>query len=80
MGSVTKTAEGLTCNNDNGDHIHVDNEISGKVELKAGSKQHQHIVGIDPDGSGTKIGMVALDLPGHFSFGDSDKDKDREKQ
>jgi hypothetical protein len=80
VGSVTKTAEGLTCNNDNGDHIHVDNEISGKVELKAGSKQHQHIVGIDPDGSGTKIGMVALDLPGHFSFGDSDKDKDREKQ
>jgi predicted RNase H-like nuclease (RuvC/YqgF family) len=62
----------LTCSDDQKNHIKVDNDISGKMELKAGSKQHQHIVGIDPDGSGTKIGMVALDLPGHLSVGDGD--------
>jgi hypothetical protein len=74
-----KTAEGLTCDNNHENHISVDDEMSNKRELKAGSKQHQHIVAIDPDGSGTKMGLVALDLPGHFSFGDND-DKDREKQ
>jgi hypothetical protein len=71
VSSQTRTAEGLTCADDQRNHIKVDNDMSGKMELKAGSKQHQHIVGIDPDGSGTKIGMVALDLPGHLS-GDGD--------
>jgi hypothetical protein len=75
VGLPSQTAEGLTCDNEKQNHITVGNEISGKVELKAGSKQHQHIVGIDQDGSGTKMGLVALDLPGHFSFGDSDKDR-----
>jgi hypothetical protein len=42
------------------------------MELKAGSKQHQHIAAIDPQGNGTKFGLVALDLPGHLSFGDKD--------
>ena len=46
--------------------------MSGKMELKAGSKQHQHIVAVDPEGNGTKFGLVALDLPGHISFGDKD--------
>jgi hypothetical protein len=78
VGSPTKTAEGLTCDNDKENHITVDDEMSDKWELKAGSKQHQHIVSIDPDGSGSKMGLVALDLPGHFSFGD--KDDDRQKQ
>jgi hypothetical protein len=78
VGSLTQTAEGLTCDNEKENHITVDNDLSGKTELKAGSKQHQHIVGIDPDGSGSKIGLVALDLPGHFSFGDSDKDKEKQ--
>jgi hypothetical protein len=77
VGSPTKTAEGLTCDNDKENHITVDNDMSGKRELKAGSKQHQHIVSIDPDGSGTKMGLVSLDLPGHFSMGDGD---DRQKQ
>jgi hypothetical protein len=47
------------------------------MELKTGSQQHQHIVALDPDGGGTKIGLVALDLPGKLSFGDS-KDDDKE--
>jgi predicted RNase H-like nuclease (RuvC/YqgF family) len=41
-------------------------------QLKAGSKLHQHIVGIDPQGTGTKIGLVALDLPGHLGIEDDD--------
>jgi hypothetical protein len=72
VGAQTKTAEGLTCADDQKNHIKVDNDLSGKMEMKAGSKQHQHIVGIDPDGSGTKIGLVALDLPGHLTVGDGD--------
>ncbi len=67
VGTPTHTAEGLTCSDDDQkNHIKVDQDISGKLELKAGSKQHQHIAGVDPEGSGTKLGLVALDLPGHF--------------
>jgi len=66
VGEPTHTAEGLTCD-DNHKHVAIDDDISRKLELKAGSKQHQHIVAIDPNGSGTKIGLVALDLPGHLS-------------
>lgn len=72
VGAATHTTEGLTCDNEKENHISVDENMTGKMELKAGSKQHQHIVGIDPDGGGTKIGMVALDLPGHISVGDGD--------
>jgi hypothetical protein len=31
-----------------------------------------HIVGIEPKDGGTKIGLVALDLPGHHDSGDSE--------
>ena len=72
VGTPTRTDEGLTCDNEKENHIAVNEDMSGKMELKAGSKQHQHIVAIDPDGSGTKMGLVALDLPGHLSFGDKD--------
>jgi hypothetical protein len=72
VGTPTRTEEGLTCDNDKENHITVNEDMSGKSELKAGSKQHQHIVAIDPDGNGTKMGLVALDLPGHMSFGDKD--------
>ncbi len=72
VGTATRTAEGLTCDNDKENHISVDDDMSGKMELKAGSKLHQHIVAIDPEGNGTKFGLVALDLPGHLSLGDKD--------
>ncbi len=79
VGTPTKTSQGLTCDNEHKNHVRVsDSEDSGdaKVELKTGSQQHQHIVALDPDGNGTKIGLVALDLPGKLSFGDpSDNDK-----
>lgn len=83
VGTPARTREGLTCDNDRGNHvtvgsshISVGDDRSRKMELKAGSKQHQHIVSIEPEGAGTKFGLVALDLPGHFSVGDGDKDKE----
>lgn len=75
VGTPARTAEGLTCE-DNDDHVHRTGDATAKMELKAGSKQHQHIVAIDPEGSGTKMGLVALDLPGHFS----DDDKEQQTQ
>ncbi len=72
VGSPTRTTEGLTCDNEKENHISVNDDVSGKMELKAGSKQHQHIVAIDPEGNGTKFGLVMLDLPGHFTIGDND--------
>lgn len=74
VGQPTRTDEGLTCDNEKDNHITVDDDVSGKREFKAGSKQHQHIVAVDPEGSGTKFGLVALDLPGHFSMGDDSGD------
>jgi hypothetical protein len=72
VGTANSTAEGLTCDNEKENHVYVNDDESGKMQLKAGSKQHQHIVAIDPEGNGTKFGLVALDLPGHLSFGDKD--------
>jgi hypothetical protein len=72
VGAPTRTAEGLTCDNEKGNHVYVKDDESGKMELKAGSKQHQHIAAINPEGNGTKFGLVALDLPGHLSVGDMD--------
>ena len=72
VGSPTQTTEGLTCEGGDKNHVSVSDDMSGKLEMKAGSKQHQHIVAIDPEGSGTKFGLVALDLPGHLSADDGD--------
>ncbi len=66
VGEPVRTQEGLTCNDDN-THVAIDDDMSRKLELKAGSRQHQHIVAINPEGTGTKLGLVALDLPGHSS-------------
>ncbi|WP_213807072.1 hypothetical protein [Granulicella sp. dw_53] len=74
VGTPTRTAEGLGCDNDKESHVSAGDEVSGKMELKAGSKLHQHIVAIDPEGSGTKLGLVALDLPGHITLGDDKGD------
>lgn len=70
VGTPTHTAEGLTCDRDRENHASVDEDFSKKLELKAGSTQHQHIVAIEPEGGGTKFGLVALDLPGHSSHDD----------
>jgi hypothetical protein len=74
-GSPSHTAQGLTCDNDN--HVSVQTKvdtdkikITGKeIELKAGSKSRQHIVGYESKNGGTRFGLVALELP-------ADKDDD----
>ena len=76
VGQPDRTSEGLTCDND---HHHNQSpnpekeDTSAKVELKAGSEKHQHIVSVEHEGSGTKFGLVALDLPGHISIGGNDQ-------
>jgi hypothetical protein len=42
------------------------NENHSNIELRSGSQLHQHIVGVDPQDGGTKIGLVLLDLPSHL--------------
>ncbi len=73
VGQPDHTQDGLSCDKDHGGHINVDDE-SSQDELKAGSKLHQHVVAVDGEGSGTKFGLIALDLPGHIGEGESDKE------
>ncbi len=68
VGLPNHTQDGLTCDNSKNGHVQVDTD-NAKQELKAGSKLHQHIVSIDAEGSGTRIGLVALDLPGKGTGG-----------
>ncbi len=68
VGSPTATGEGLTCSDDGkGSHVKIDNDDFGSKEglqLKAGSKRHQHIVGFEHAKDGkTMFALVALDLP-----------------
>jgi hypothetical protein len=73
VGTPVRTQEGLTCDNNKHNNYTVDDHPSkDELELKAGSNQHQHIVQIDGQGGGTKIGLVALDLPGNASSDDGD--------
>ena len=59
VGGVTRTQEGLTCN-DNGHGHSGDSDLS----LKAGSRQRQHIVGINTrEGPETHFALVSLVLP-----------------
>ena len=69
VGTPTVTSEGLNCT-DNGNSnfkTKVDGGVNidtGNVQLKAGSKRHQHIVGFeDPKDGQTRFALVALDLP-----------------
>jgi hypothetical protein len=85
VGTPTRTPDGLDCSHDDSNNknlkIDEDHDIHGNLELKAGSKQHQHIVDVDAEGTGTKFALIALDLPGHFSFGtDNDSDANKPKQ
>ncbi len=66
VGTPTTTAEGLTCS-DHGKHVKIDDNdfaSQGGLQLKAGSKRHQHIVGFEhPKDGKTRFALVALDLP-----------------
>jgi hypothetical protein len=64
VGSPSRTSQGLSCDQR---HNHVNTSDSDDLELRSGSEQHQHIVGLETRNGGTKIGLVALDLPSHLS-------------
>jgi hypothetical protein len=70
VGTPTATSQGLTCADDknNTTTIQIDRGDYGtgkdSLELKAGSKRHQHIVGFEnPRDGQTRFALVALDLP-----------------
>jgi hypothetical protein len=65
VGQPSRTAEGLTCTSDH--HNGDDDEL----QLRTGSPVHQHIVGIHSEDGGTRIGLVALDLPNGANHHDS---------
>ncbi len=78
VGTPTTTSEGLTCADDsNHTNVQVNGSNDGYdlrdgLQLKAGSKRHQHIVGFqDSKGGVTHFALVALDLP---NSGDSGSD------
>ena len=69
VGTPTTTSEGLSCADD-GNHGNVKfdhndwSTSSDALQLKAGSKRHQHIVGFEKPKEGkTVFALVALDLP-----------------
>ena len=67
VGKPEVTGEGLTCNDEKNPNIKIDNGYDSHgagLELKAGSKRHQHIVGFESSKENeTRFALVALDLP-----------------
>jgi len=77
VGTPAVTAEGLTCSDDaKKDKVNIDNNSWEKdLELKAGSRRHQHIVGFEEQKKGqTHFALVALDLPAGMDSDDGKKD------
>ena len=81
VGTPTTTSEGLTCSDNGGPNVSVDDHgqsygwqsSHGGFQLKAGSKRHQHIVSFESSAPGqTRFALVALDLPAE-AVGDSGK-------
>jgi hypothetical protein len=82
VGSVDHTTQGLTCSDNKHTHIKTSDghskgfailsgDSSSDLELRAGSPQHLHIVGVEHHDGGVKIGLVSLDLPSDLSDHDS---------
>jgi hypothetical protein len=79
VGTPVATSQGLTCADDKGGKVQVDQGDyslgKGSLELKAGSKRHQHIVGFESPRDGqTRFAMVALDLPAVMDKDDGKSD------
>ena len=72
------TAEGLSCADDKITTSRSTRGITtrqGKLELKAGSKRHQHIVGFEkPKDKQARFALVALDLPAVVESGSGKSD------
>lgn len=61
VGMPAVTQEGLSCSNSDS---HGQVNISEGLMLKAGSRHHQHLVGIEKNsGQGTRFALVELQLP-----------------
>ncbi|MGA2047393.1 MAG: hypothetical protein ABSG96_06860 [Terracidiphilus sp.] len=79
VGTPVATSEGLTCSDDGSSkNVKIDRGDYGGsdngLELKAGSKRHQHILGFeDPKGGATRFALVALDLPAGLDKNSSGK-------
>lgn len=67
IGAPAITKEGLSCNDTESSHQNLTTGDRG-IQLKAGSRHHQHLVVFDDHGSETRFSLVALDLP-HSSDG-----------
>ncbi|HTV13532.1 MAG TPA: hypothetical protein VME68_02380 [Acidobacteriaceae bacterium] len=65
VGKLTVTKSGLTCGDRQGGNGHMSiNGSDSDHELRAGSPERFHVVGIDSSENGqTKFGLVALELP-----------------
>ncbi|HEY0704155.1 MAG TPA: hypothetical protein VGD60_15400 [Candidatus Acidoferrales bacterium] len=61
-------SQALTCDSDQSDH-HEKNEM----ELKAGTKEKQHIVGIKPEGTVTTFTLIYIETRGLDDKSDKDK-------
>lgn len=59
IGTPVRTGEGLTCDSEQ----HGADDKDHGIELRAGSERRQHIVAVHDQDGGTRIGLVALDLP-----------------
>jgi len=66
VGQPNHTAQGLTCDTKQHNHITTKDHTDNGLELRAGSQQHQHIVSVEHKDGGTKIGLVLLELPTHL--------------
>lgn len=68
VGTPTVTAEGLNCADENNSHIQIQTNMGQSdinQSLKAGSRHHQHIVGIETSSKPgqTNFTLVELELP-----------------
>ena len=80
VGTPAVTSEGLGCPDDKGSgNVKIDRGDYGtgkdSLELKAGSKRHQHIVGFEnPKNGRPRFALVALDLPAVVESGSGKSD------
>jgi hypothetical protein len=68
VGTPAVTSEGLGCNDEHNANVKINeggfHSGAGGIELKAGSKRHQHVVGFEEAKDGkTRFALVMLDLP-----------------
>jgi hypothetical protein len=64
VGTPTVTQEGLTCSEDHG-NVQIQGEnVSANLTLRAGSRHHQHILGIENSKRNeTRFALIELQLP-----------------